>query len=193
MKEAAVATSAANADVWFQALNKEGQVSAKENPAEWRRNFVRAMNCIANKAATNHGAARADAASVAACSEAPSAAMTTTASAAAKAAAGSAKCRALQAKQAGEPQTGHPDWDASTCVGDEGSVVAPEAGLGAERMADRRVGMVVVVEDLLRENPELKHLHSARSLKVLLEQSASCERREGGAAMVTSEPMLLTV
>ena len=148
------------------------------------------MNCIANKAAANYsGKAGLAAPSVAACSEAPTAAMSMTASAAAKADAGSAKCRALQALQASGLREGQPEWDASTCVGEEAAASPPGCGPGGECVPGER--RAAVPEDLFRENPDLRHLHSARSLKVLVKQTASCERRDDGVAC--SEPMLMVV
>lgn len=153
---------------------------------------MRAMNCIANKAAANHsGKGCPSPQSVVACSKAPTVAASMTESAAAKADADSTKCLALQASQAAGLHRDQPEWDASTCVGEEeaGSHGCNPGGDGVPGAC--RAARGKVAEGLFRENPDLRHLHSARSLKVLLQQSTSCECRDD--AVASSEPMLMVV
>lgn len=151
------------------------------------------MNCVANHEAAKNRDASAP--SMASHSDASSTVTTLTASVAAKAVAASEKCKALQQRQAEAQMKGKPAWDTSTCVGDRGDVGVQQKcrGEGCQPELGPGCHLATTMADIFRENPEFKHLHSARSLKVLFEQSASCENRGGFAVGVESEPVLLSL
>lgn len=166
----------------MQALNEEDQESAKKDPAKWRRNFVRAMNCIANKAATAKAVQDNSTYSAAGDCERPGSSVSKMAFARPKAEDHlrfDTKAESVAASKAEEM-----DWDASTCVEGEGHRCV---GHGGNQKSHRGAA-----EDLLRESPILRHMHSAQSLKVLMDQSAKPKPCDVDT-VVPVEHMLLVV
>ena len=142
---------------------KEAQAAPTDaDPAAWKQSFVRAMNhlanCSARQAASEQDCSHKDIADMR--SEAVSVAASRISEGTAcskQRAEAAARRRSELAAQAAEP-----DWDASTCVGDDDKV-EPR----------RQRAFRAAVGELLAENPEMAHVHSAQSLQRLIAQRAA--------------------
>jgi hypothetical protein len=143
--------------VVLQAAKDIEEQSAGGGPDDWKRSFVSAMNHLAQKSA-KHGShsaatAKADVAESVCLSVQSSCITAQTVGSQQRAEA--AKQKRLEAESAREES----EWDASTCI----SSVSRSRALGATDP-----------EEILRENPDLKHVHSAKSVKALVDRKERC-------------------
>ena len=133
----------------MQAVSNAQHQSETGDTKEWKRSFVRAMNHLANQSAL--GVDKTACKSVGGLSVADSTVSKLTVSARQRAEAISQRRDALTAKE------DDPHWDASTQAGGDTAVL--ELASKARQ-----------VEEMLRQNPDLRTVHSKSSAKALLER-----------------------
>lgn len=143
----------------------KGEVVAKESAA-YKARLVRAMNDVALRKAQAAGQARraaADAMSIAGRSDAGESTISKGTFASQQRLDAAAARRAELAERAVEP-----DWDASTRAGDD-------VGKGLKVAAAHQA------EDFLRENPELKSVHSIASVRSMLTKVQQQEQQDAAS------------
>jgi hypothetical protein len=141
---------------WLQAAKELDKQSDKSDPDGWKKSFVAAMNHLTHRSAKggSHGAKHEDDAATEAGTSVVSSHITAHTS--------TSQQRAEAAKQQRmevESQGDVSEWDRSTCT--------------SEVRRSRACGSVHP-DDLLRENPDLKLVHSAMSVKALVARQEKC-------------------
>jgi hypothetical protein len=135
--------------VTLQAAKEAQEAKDSQDPAAWKKSFVRAMNHLANCSARPAAPASDTGASDAGQSVAASHITEGTKANEARSQAAREKRQALVDKES------EPEWDRSTRAGD----------VNAQRLA---TSTAQTAEELVRENPELAYVHSAQSLRTVV-------------------------
>jgi hypothetical protein len=148
-----------------QAAKDAQKAKDGEDPAAWRKSFVRAMNHLANCSARPAGTGAGAGVCAAAGSDAG---VSIAASHVTEGTLASEARPAHEQRRAREEQALEPDWDKTTKVGDD---TAQHAKLLEGQIA----------QELIRENPALAWVHSAQSVKAVVAKREEALRAQACA------------